>query len=136
MVELGSEQLYRAYRDNDCQLEVERAVMDKLTVGQKLWFVPNARRHGIPCWVTVTKVGRMWANADKICNRINITTGHIDGKGYHSPGRVYLSHEAYAADSALQKEWEKFKSIVHKRWTIPAALTVADIKRAHELLKL
>lgn len=107
----------------------------KLQVGQKLWFVPADRRNGDGCEVTVEAVGRTWA---KISNqyRIDLQSLIADGGQYVSPGRCYLSVEAYREDVELQRAWCSFQNEVYRATVRPTGLTVAAIDEARRLLKL
>lgn len=63
-----------------------------LTVGQKLWYVPGERL-GAPSAVTVTKVGRVWAEFDGgrggRCEIAGMM--RVDGGAYGWNGRCYIS---------------------------------------------
>lgn len=65
--------------------------------GQVLVFDPSDGRRE-PREITTGKVGRVWvqiASAGWSDGRFNKETLIIDGRGYASPGRVWLSWDAY-----------------------------------------
>ena len=57
-----------------------------IEVGQKLWFVPNERRHSDGYEVEVTKIGRKWAELGHAKLRIDLSDLIADGGRYPSPG--------------------------------------------------
>lgn len=56
-----------------------------LQVGQQLWYVPNDSRRGEARFVTVTQVGRKWAQISPT-SRISIETLAVDAGRLSSPG--------------------------------------------------
>ena len=105
--------------------------MDKLKVGDRLWFVPNERRGGDPYEVEVRSVGRKWASIappgwHREEYRIDITTLGADGGKYSSPGRAYRDRAEYEAKQALFKAWSGFLDTLN-RWRPPSHLTASDI---------
>jgi hypothetical protein len=104
---------------------------EKLKVGQKLWWVGNYRnRTGVE--VTVTKVGRVWAELSNR-ERISIKTLQADEKGYSSPGSCYLSSDEHKRIIERQKAWDLFRKNIHYRH-IPDHVTVEDITEAARLI--
>lgn len=110
-----------------------------LTVGQKLWFVYSDRRRGNSLELTVTKVGRKWAST---CSsgwpesyRINIETLRADGGQYTSPGRAYLSREAYEAELAVDTAWRNLKRWMDGAYSPPSGISIVDIASAAALLR-
>ena len=105
-----------------------------LTVGRELFLVLN-RRHlpgGKP--VTVTAVGRKWAEIDHGKHRINIQTLYVDGGGYSSPGRCYLSEQEWK-DNVLRKDaWGSLRQKIERMYTLPADLTIQKMDQIAELL--
>lgn len=73
--------------------------MHNVTVGQKLWFEPHLAWLGQPREVTVTKVGRVWAEVDVGSRsfRISKETLVVDAGSNAYPGRCYLD----------RREWER-----------------------------
>jgi hypothetical protein len=70
-------------------------------VGMELYFVYSDSRRGEPIYVKVSKVGRKWVNLDN-GYRFDKEDTVIDGAGYSSPGRIYLSKEDY--DNQCKKD--------------------------------
>ena len=106
----------------------------KLQEGQKLWWVYSSSRRGQPREVTVTKVGRKWAQIDNNC-RIDIETLLADGGDHMSPGGCYLSKDIYDAEVALQKAWSGMKRDIQYA-PIQDGVTVVDIEAARTLLRM
>ena len=82
--------------------------MKQLKEGQKLWFVgctmSNHRKERGE--VTVTKVGRKWADITGTLNgRIDVETFAVDGKGYPSPGKCYESEDAWKEKEEADTLW-------------------------------
>lgn len=108
--------------------------MTKLTEGQSLWWVPTQLRHANQRTVTVTKVGRKWAQLDN-GRRIDIESMHADGGEYSSPGCCYLSEEYYKAKVALVGAWNSLCATIRYK-NAPDGITLGDIAAARKLLKL
>lgn len=104
----------------------------KLSVGQKLWYVPNRNRGG-QCEVTVTKVGRLWANLDNR-ERISLESLEADAGQYSSPGRAYLSKGDYELSLRLHEVWREFRRRVDHQYLPPDGVTFSDVERATDLL--
>lgn len=77
----------------------------ELKEGQKLWYVSTYSRYQGP--VTITKVGRKWAQLDNN-ERIDIKTMLADGKRYSSPGECYASKKEYDAEVEFNKLFKMF----------------------------
>ena len=67
-------------------------------------------------------------------SRIDIDTLKVDGKGYSSPGRCYLSREDYEMELQVSIDWGNF--ILRLPVTPPPGVTVADIQAARTILHL
>lgn len=110
-----------------------------LTVGQKLWFIPQERYQGDPCEVTVTKVGRQWAAVDGTSQsyRVDIDSLVMDSKGYGGVGRCYLSREMYESEKRRQTAWDNLQRRMGS-WTtrLHPDVTVDDMQAAAKLLRL
>jgi hypothetical protein len=107
-----------------------------LTIGQKLWFVPD-RRSGMAREVTVSKIGRKWASLDTWGDlRIDVSTLQADGRGYSSPGRCYFSHAAWEAEVALDAAWTALWRDMHDTYRRRDGVTVENIQAARKLLNL
>lgn len=101
-----------------------------LSVGQTLWMVPSARYAGPPCEVTVTRVGRKWAEISRGGYRIDKTTLYIDGGDYSSPGRCYLTRAEHDNEVAMQRAWDALRNLVERKYTPPDGMTVEAIRAA------
>jgi len=117
----------------------ERKIMNKFIVGQTLWFVYNntySNRLRLDCEVTITKVGRAWLTLSS-GHRIDKHTLEVDGKGYASDGRCYLSREKHEEEIAVAQEWKKFLRFLQaKGYRVPNGATVESIAQAMRILKL
>lgn len=111
----------------------------KLTVGQKLWFVPREKRTlGDSREVTVTRVGRSWADADGIRGyRIGIADLIVDEPKYGGIGQCYVSREAYEIEHARDVVWDALQGRL-RSWVIKRHpdVTVEDMKAACKLLRI
>ena len=105
-----------------------------LAVGQELWFVHRERRSGVPHAVTVTKVGRKWASISEWGIRIDIETMVADGGGLSSPGRCWLSREAWEQEEERQKAWGRLREFFNRRWSAPDGISIDAIRQATALL--
>jgi hypothetical protein len=106
-----------------------------LTVGQELWYVPADRRYlGGACAVRVLKVGRKWAEVSSNLGRIDAQSLWVDGGKYSSPGRCWLSKEAWEAAEALNSAWSEFYRDMYGRHVPPDHVTVAIIAQVRAIL--
>jgi len=94
--------------------------------GQELWFVPS-RRRASPYIATVLKVGRKWAELDDRGLRIDVETLWADGGQYSSPGRAWLSKEAWEEEVERNKAWDRFTTLLRHKYSVPDHLTTEDI---------
>ena len=108
--------------------------MGKLAEGQKLWWVPNRSRFAQQKEVTVTKVGRKWAQLDNN-ERIDIETLVADAGQYSPNGHCYVSRESYEESVALSNAWSNMKRDL-QYGASPDGVTIEDIEKARQLLKL
>lgn len=109
--------------------------MIELKVGQSLWFVPNGiSRRGDPREVTVIKVGHKWVTLDIGNPPYRMAKGEmsVDGKGYMSPGRCYLSREEYESEVAVLAAWCDLVTLINTR--SPDGMTLEKIKEIKSLL--
>jgi hypothetical protein len=109
--------------------------MAKLVVDQKLWFVPRHTRHASACEVSVTAVGRKWAQIGKR-GRVDMETLYVDGGQYASPGRCHLSREVYEKEQSLRDAWSRFISKLSGMRIISEGVTIEDIEAAKKLLRI
>jgi hypothetical protein len=103
-----------------------------LTVGQVLWFVPSHIRDK-PEAVTVLKIGRKWAHIGKH-GRVNRETLFVDGGTFASPGRCWLSKEAWEAEVRRQEAWQRLRKDIDRQWQAPDGLSLEQIEQAIEIL--
>lgn len=113
--------------------------MTAIQAGQKLWCVVDFR-HGRNInppsqnEVVVRKVGRKYADLDS-GERLILDTMTLDGGQYTSPGKCYLSKEAYDSAEGATLAWRHLKNAMGG-WKAPAGVTIADIEAARALLKV
>lgn len=103
-----------------------------LTVGQQLYYVPSQRR-AEPGFVTVTKVGRKWAEIGPN-RRVNMETMALDGGGYSSPGTCYLSKEEHDAEVELRDTWARFRELMDGCYGVPDGIRPSQIENAARAL--
>jgi hypothetical protein len=105
--------------------------MKNFTVGEALYYVTNNMiRRGNPEYVTISKVGRKWLYCDGM--RIDKETLVVDGHGYSSPGKCWLSQDEYEQHCLVIKAWDNFKILINHR--PPRGVSVEDIQEATRLL--
>jgi hypothetical protein len=99
------------------------------TVGQEVCVVItlNVRGEPKPRTATITKIGRIWIHLDGGKERFDAETCRIDGRGYSSPGKVYLHEDDYLQSTAAQREWASFYRGL--RFSIPHNLTLEDVRK-------
>jgi hypothetical protein len=107
--------------------------MMNLTVGQ-IVYVREARRGGGLQSVRVTKIGRKWITLGDNRYRLEVGKRILDGKGYSSPGTVYLSEDQFHGELAIDKAWSKFKYAMGCNHAPPTGVTVGAIEQAMQLL--
>ena len=94
-------------------------------------------RHGYSSKVNgrteeVTKVGRNWIYLAR--DRFDCESMELDGAGYSSPGKVYLSEAEYIATTEISKAWVGLVSRLS--YTPPKGATLSDISAAAKLLQV
>lgn len=106
---------------------------EKLQVGQKLWYVPaDGRDAHRSRYVTVTSIGRKWADLD-INSRVNLETLWMEARrGYPSNGQCYVSKEAYEEEVGRQRLWRSIRDAIG--WSAPSGITTDAIRQAAALL--
>lgn len=110
--------------------------MGKLSVGQKLWYVPrDSREVSQSREVTVTKIGRKWAEIDMGWrgSRIDLEDWRVDGGQYSSPGSCYVSRQAWDDERQRQRAWSSLFS-ARPYGGPPDHVTTAAIYQAASLL--
>lgn len=110
-----------------------------LTIGQKLWYVPGDTHFDRPREYEIVKIGRQWAQlgADGQAYRefrADLETLAIDGHGYSSPGRCYLSLEAYEAEVGLSVAWRSFQRDIERMRAADPQITIENIAAARKVL--
>lgn len=112
------------------------------TIGQTLWLHFTENRHNTEVRpYVVTKIGHKWLTVAKegwplVTERVAISDLRIDGGEYSSPGRAYVSKEAFEEEKAFQTAWDKLETYVRNNHRVPANLTLADIQAAIIALKV
>lgn len=107
-----------------------------LKEGQVLWFVPYEKRWSREREVVVSKVGRKWAVIDDGRNRVDASTLEVDGKGYVSPGKCYVSREVYEIEKARRDSWQALRRALDERRSAPDGVTTESIAAAAALLNI
>lgn len=105
-----------------------------LTVGQELFLVLNGSHLSGGKPVTVTAVGRKRAEIDDGRHRINIRTLYVDGNGYSSPGRCYLSEQEWKDNVLRQDAWASLRRNIEHMYTLPTDLTIEKMDQIADLL--
>lgn len=104
-----------------------------LTVGQKLWFVPERNYHGAPREVTVEKIGRVWATVNN-APRVSLNTLMVDGGGYDSPGRCHLSRDVWEAERKRQIAWSPLRRKIMEQYDAPKDFDPISVDAIAKLL--
>lgn len=107
--------------------------MSKLAVGQELFWQGLGNYRHNNCLVTVTKVGRKWAELSNR-HRIDMVTLSADGKGYSSPGACWLSQAHYEAKVITGTAFTNLKNKM--RFQPSDGVTIQDIYEAAKLLRI
>lgn len=100
-----------------------------LVVGQGIYYVPH--RHngsGNARHLIITKIGNKWATCGE--NRgymVSLASLEVDGEGFTSPGRCYLTKKIYDDTCRLNKMWEDTLKLFAHRYSRPAHITEQDI---------
>lgn len=84
--------------------------MAKLAVNQVLWFAGNGNFDHRRGEVTVTAVGRKWAEVSGVIDgKLNMETMKLDRGGFSSPGRCYHSKADWLATDGTDLVWRKLR---------------------------
>lgn len=106
----------------------------KLQVGQKLFYVSSSRWRTNPTrWLAITKVGRKWAYLEN-GDRVYVETLFVDGAGYSTPGRCYLTEEEYQKEKHKTECWRVLWNWVDARHQIPRETNIEAIQAAANAL--
>lgn len=96
-------------------------------VGQKLWFVPEGKWHGLPREVIILKIGRQYLHLNLHKHRVNIDTMRVDDDGYFV-GHCYKNKEEYEHYAMRLQAWNRFSEAVRLCGSsIPNNLTLEQI---------
>lgn len=118
--------------------------MGPIKPGDRFLLVQRLHRGDVrKTWVTVTKVGRRWAEYQpdgrtwrQTDDRFDMNSGHIDGAQFSSPGRAYRTEEEYETHERLKRLWADLRKTIDRAYTIPEGVTDLDILRAADALKI
>lgn len=103
--------------------------------GDQLFFSARDRRDGgRNGYRTVTKVGREWIYFEGSAPRARIESLIADGGGYSSPGRYWLTQEAYEDERKLYLAWHAFRTDIATIYKLPEDLTIEAIQDARKRL--
>ena len=91
-----------------------------------MYFDPLRYRHKEEEF-TITTVGRKWAPLDRNNWRLKIETMWIDGRGYSSPGRCWLSREDWLKEKERRDQWKIFRDLVMAKYAVPDHLATEEI---------
>ena len=107
----------------------------KLTPGQVVWYVPNyGSTHSRN--LTITKVGRKWAETEDRHLRIELGTTDVHETNYGLRGTVYESKELWERAARLQAAWDDLRLDTYRRRWRPAHMTLEAIVEVRRLLGL
>jgi hypothetical protein len=81
---------------------------------------------------TVTKVGRQWIYLAR--DRFDCDSLELDGAGYSSPGKVFLSEAEYIETTEISKAWTALVRSIS--YTPPKGITLDEISSVGKLLRL
>lgn len=104
---------------------------EKLTVGQKLWYVPTRKYNGDPRWVEVKRVGREYAycGEDYWELKLRMSSMCVDDRGY-----CYLTEDEWRDVVEIRGAWKAFHEKVSREWGPPKGVTLAKIKEIRVIL--
>ncbi len=114
-----------------------------MQVGQTVYIrYDDPRRHREAPLATykITKVGRKWVTIGTLGGadvyRFDLTDPdmRLDGQGYSSPGRVYLTREAWETARRKMVAWDALCRFTQHRFKAPDALTAEQIEQAARIL--
>ena len=106
----------------------------KLQVGQKLWFVPSQSCFGRPREVTIIKVGRKWATAESLHQKINVDTLKAGEDVFY--GACHVSRERYEETAGMENDWRDIIQTFSRCYTKPSYLTRADLDDRKRILRV
>jgi hypothetical protein len=107
--------------------------MVKLKENQKLWFVGAGNFARTRGEVTVTSVGRKWANVEgAFIGRIAVDTLKADGGAYSPPGQCYVSQDDWVVQEGPSLAWRDLRFKMGGQ--CPKGLSYVTIVEAAKLL--
>jgi len=95
----------------------------KFEIGTKVYVVWN--QCFSPAEVTITKIGRKYAETDSKRVKINIEFLSV-GEG-STIGKVYLSKEEYQQQQELSKMWEDIRKKISNSYKKPESISKHDL---------
>ena len=97
----------------------------KLKPGDLLYCVWYRNKDG-HC-ASVKSVGRKWANLELGKYRVSLQTLEIDGGGYSSPGRCYLSIEHHEQEQKRRELWRQLREYLNT-FNPPPSMTLERLE--------
>lgn len=82
--------------------------MKQFKTGQQIYYVPSGNSRGEPYFTEIITIGRKWISL-KNGHRFDPELMAADGKGYCSPGKIYLTKEKYEDEQELRTTWNKIE---------------------------
>ena len=112
---------------------------DSFAIGQRV-FVSITLNRQDRYYANITKIGRKWVyfqHSDRSCENGRFEIAHngewwIDGGDYSSPGKVYVSKEAYQEETFVKKAWTD--TGLNRMYNPPAHLTLKDMQKIRAIL--
>lgn len=104
--------------------------------GQKLWYVPHGRRsvnEADGYEITIAKVGRKWLSIEESHHsnlRLAVDSLLADGRGYSSPGKAYVTQQAYLDEKSRSTAWDDLRALTDRQYRVPDHLSTDDIRSA------
>jgi len=116
------------------------------TVGQRLWYVPDAS-YGNPHAEVVVQIGRKWVTTVRegeetrwhgnkhASRRFDPATMREDCGRFSSHSIYYLGEDDYYLRRELNRAWSDLRYVVDKTWSCPSHLTASDIAELTSRIK-
>lgn len=108
-----------------------------IVVGEKVFYqIYTNRRESTLAPVVISKVGRKWVHFNNGWHqhKADISSLVVDGNGYTSPGRLWLSVEAYETHQEVQSEWSELRFRLERMYKYPEGMTPEKIQKIKELI--
>lgn len=84
---------------------------------------------------TITKIGHKWVELAEGRYRFDPRNMFLDGKGYTSLGKVYLSHAELNDEREYSRLWNDIRRAVRDVYIPPAHLTLEQLQQLAKLLE-